>query len=113
MLPKIPGDPFPPKKFASKADENKFWDDLEKERVAHDPALERSRYHTERIGAGRDKAVHYALIDAIRALQRTLESPSVKTVTGQLASGHSVSLTVHEMRGDSSLREEHGNANTK
>jgi len=101
MLPKIPGDPFPAslsKRFSSKADENAFWAGLEKEREQHDPALAFSRFHTERIAGGRDLSTHHALIDAIRQLTRTLESPSVKTVTSQLPSGHSVSMTIHEMR---------------
>jgi hypothetical protein len=107
--PTAPYNPNQLKGFASKADEDKFWDDLEKERVAHDPALEFSRFHTERIAAGRDKTIHYALIDAIRALTRTLESPSVKTITSQLPSGRSVSMTVHEIRGASpSKGEQHG-----
>jgi hypothetical protein len=90
--------------FSTKAEEDAFWRDLEKERVAQDPSLEMSRYHTERIAAGRDKSVHYALIDAIRALTRTLESPSAKTVTAHLATGP-VSMTVHEIRGGSAPRE--------
>jgi hypothetical protein len=90
--------------FSSKAEEDKFWADLEKERVAHDPGLALSRYHTDRIAAGRDKSVHYALIDAIRALTRTLESPSAKTVTVNHPSGP-MSMTVHEIRGGSAPME--------
>jgi hypothetical protein len=99
--------------FSSKAEEDAFWNDLEKERVAHDPGLAQSRYHTERIAAGRDKSVQYALIDAIRALTRTLESPSMKTVTTHLPSGP-VSMTVHEIRGGSAQKETgHGTDKSK
>jgi hypothetical protein len=92
--------------FSSKAEEQKFWDDLEKERVAHDPGLALSRFHTDRIAAGRDKSVHYALIDAIRALTRTLQSPSAKTVTVNHPSGP-LTMTIHEIRGASQPMEAH------
>jgi hypothetical protein len=58
-------------------------------------------------------STHHALIDAIRALTRTLESPSVKTVTMQHPSGP-VSMTIHEMRGGSPPKEvQHGNGTQK
>ncbi len=80
MLPKSTTYPYAEnqlKRFASKADEKKFWDDLENERVAHDPALEFSRFHRERIGL--DQRTHQALISAIHALTATLASPSANT----------------------------------
>jgi hypothetical protein len=99
--------------FSTKAEEDNFWSELEKERVAHDPGLAQSRFHTERIAAGRDKRVHYELIDAIRANTRMHESPSMKTVTTHLPTGP-VSMTVHEIRGGSAQKgTEHGTDKSK